>query len=337
MYFIVIITGLVLCYFTTNKPEEIISQERNVVKTIDTCDSVQQKSAMLLGDPYILNNNGAYYLYGTSANDGIEVYKSTDLKVWNGPCGATDGLALHKNDVWGEKKFWAPEVYKINGTYYMFFSVDLHVAVATSNSPTGPFIQENKKAFITNRNAIDNHLFIDGDKKYIYYVSFEPKGLEVWCAELEDDLMSIKDGTILKCISQSQPWECVEAGSVNEGPFILKNGNYYYLIYSGNGYTSQDYGLGFTVSNSPKGPWIKHPGNPFFQKPGELVGVGHCSFFTDKNQNLKMVYHSHFDKENIHPRRVHINNVSFVEDKNYDYKVLEIDTSDINSQVKHIK
>ncbi len=291
------------------------------------------KVPVLFGDPFVLNCDTVFYLYGTHAKNGIEVYKSKDLLSWSGPCGATNGLALHKNDVWGDRGFWAPEVYELNGKFYMFFSVQKHIAVATSDSPLGPFVQEEKKVLIEDNEAIDNHLFIDGDKKYIFYVNYRPGDLETWCAEMEDDLMSIKEGTAVKCISKSQPWE-FDKGSVNEGPFVLKNEDYYYLIYSGNAYTSQNYGLGFAVSKSPTGPWVKYPGNPFLQKPGNLVGVGHCSFFYDNNQSLKVVYHSHYDQQNVHPRKVHINDVHFVNDENYDYKILEVDISDLSPLIK---
>lgn len=43
-----------------------------------------------LRDPFILPDNGVYYLYGTrgatcwGAADGFDVYTSTDLKQWEG-------------------------------------------------------------------------------------------------------------------------------------------------------------------------------------------------------------------------------------------------------------
>ena len=101
------------------------------------------------------------------------------------------------------------------------------------------------------------------------------------------------------------------------------------MIYSGNGYTSYDYGVGYAVSKSIQGPWVKHPDNPILQKPGNLVGVGHCSLFYDTEQKLKIVYHSHNNKERIHPRIVHINDVHFVTDENYDYKVIKVDTQEL--------
>jgi len=289
--------------------------------------NTSRESPVLLGDPYILNDGGSYYLYGTNSPDGIEVYRSTDLMHWTGPCGATDGLALHKKNIRGDSKFWAPEVYRIGDRYYMFVSVEMQMAVATSDNPMGPFIQKKKMVYKTPEPAIDHHLCLLGEQPMIFFVSFEPRGLETWSAELENDLMSIRKCTFSRCTYHCQDWEYE---IVNEGPFVLQDDEYYYLVYSGNGYESQDYGLGFAVSKSLSGPWIKYPENPFLQRPGNLVGVGHCSFFYDQEGQLKIVYHSHFNQEKVHPRKVHINDVHFVKEDKYDYRVLKVDSSELN-------
>src|SRR3546814_14527931 len=66
-------------------------------------------------------------------------------------------------------------------------------------------------------------------------------------------------------------------GSVNEGPYVLKHQGLYYLIYSGNGYTSQEYGIGFSVADGPAGPWRKYAGNPILQSPDTLqIGRASC-------------------------------------------------------------
>jgi len=94
-------------------------------------------------DPCVLKHKGVYYLYCTSDNNsdnGIPVYKSTDLVNWEGPYGnAPGGLALHKNDVWGEKWFWAGEVIEKNGKFYMYPTVEEHLIAAVSDSPLDPF------------------------------------------------------------------------------------------------------------------------------------------------------------------------------------------------------
>jgi hypothetical protein len=69
-------------------------------------------SSVYLADPTIFLHNGTYYLYGTngdpefSKKQGFLVYTSRDLKTWEGPKGATDGLALKRGDSFGDKGFW---------------------------------------------------------------------------------------------------------------------------------------------------------------------------------------------------------------------------------------
>ena len=269
-----------------------------------------------LGDPYILLDNGVYYMYGTSGDNGIEVYKSADMVTWEGPCGVKNGFALRKEDVWGEKWFWAPEVYKINNKYYMFFSAEEHIAVAISNSPIGPFVQKIQKPLIETK-AIDSHLYIDNNgKKYLYYVAFT-NGNVIWMCEMNDDLLSIKAKTVKECFGRSQPWEFSlkePDGIVNEGPFIIKMSETYYLIYSANHYASPDYGIGYATAPSPEGPWTKFTGNPILQSPDTLRGTGHCSLFYDKEGKLCMVYHAHNNRTTVHPRKTYINHCEFVKD-----------------------
>jgi beta-xylosidase len=282
---------------------------------------------LYMGDPYILSYDSKYYLYGTSSNNGFQVYESTDLIDWEGPVGNSSGYALRKEDVWGDQWFWAPEVYYYNNQFYMFFSVEEYIAVATSDSPKGPFIQSEKSPLISSHNAIDPHLFIDDDgKKYLYYVVFNSNN-EIWTAELNDDLLSIKSGTEIKCFSAYQTWEkstSPPVSSVNEGPFVLKHNGYYYLTYSANHYASNDYGVGFAVSTSPSGPWTKYSQNPILQRPEDLTGTGHHSIFTDEKDDFFIVYHSHYDSVFVSPRKVHINRLQFSEKS--DYHILEIDS-----------
>jgi xylan 1,4-beta-xylosidase len=290
--------------------------------------------SIYLGDPYILHDGDTYYLYGTSSDDGIEVFKSTDLVHWSTPCGVKNGFALRKEDVWGDNRFWAPEVYKINSKYFMFFSVEEHIAVAISNSPMGPFVQEKQQPLLESK-AIDSHLFIDDNgKKYLYYVAFT-NGNVIWMCEMNDDLLSVKTNTIKECFGRSQPWEFSPkqpAGNVNEGPFIIKNKKTYYLVYSANHYASPDYGLGYATASSPEGPWVKYKGNPILQSPDTLSGTGHCSLFKDKNGELNVVYHAHYSRQKIHPRRVFINKCSFVKEKGEKLPVLRILPARIDPQ-----
>lgn len=285
----------------------------------DETKPISYSTPLYLADPFILLHNNTYYAYGTNADEGIEVYTSDDLLTWR----KNTELALHKNDSWGEKWFWAPEVYHINGKFYMYYTADEHICVATANSALGPFVQDNKEPMIKGEKCIDNSLFIDDDgTAYIYFDRFND-GLNIWVAELQNDLKTIKAETMTKCINVSQPWEEIWP-RVNEGAFVIKHNTTYYMTYSANSYESPFYGIGFATSSSPKGPWVKYLYNPILSRPNNntLVGVGHSAIFKDKQGNLKIVFHAHHDEKNIHPRIMYITDLTF--NDNEDPSIIKI-------------
>lgn len=265
-----------------------------------------------LGDPFILQHDETYYAYGTNDPEGIEVFTSKDLRTWERPADLARRLALKKEDSYGEKWFWAPEVYRIGNTFYMYYSADEHICVATSNSPLGPFVQAEQKPMLDTEKAIDNSLFVDDDgKAYLYFCRFND-GNNVWVAELYPSLEEIKTETMTKCIHVSQDWELVWP-RVNEGAFVVKHQDLYYMTYSANSFESPMYGVGFATSDSPMGPWVKSGLNPILQTPGKLSGTGHSANFYDRNGDLRIVFHAHYSATQIHPRRMHIGTIVFEE------------------------
>lgn len=101
------------------------------------------------------------------------------------------GVALHVKDVpWASKQMWAPDAAEKDGTYYLFFPAKGHdgifrIGVATSNSPTGPFIPQPeaiKKSF-----SIDPAVFKDAcpdeggnDSYYMYFGGIWGGQLQRW-------------------------------------------------------------------------------------------------------------------------------------------------------------
>ena len=269
-----------------------------------------------LADPYILYEDGTYYLYGTGSGDGIAVAVSKDMRKWEWPENEKYYLALHKDNSYGTYYFWAPEVYKVGDKYLMYYSSQEHICAAWGDSPLGPFKQVEKKP-MRDPKGIDNHLFIDDDgKPYLFWVHFSG-GQQVWVAELENDYTTIIPGTETKCISPVQDWEMIWA-TVNEGPFVLKHEGKYYLSYSANTYESQHYAIGYAVSDSPKGPWVKYHDNPILHQPAGLVGTGHPAFFKDKDGTNRITFHSHNKAGQIHPRILHIGTYGFENLENED-------------------
>ncbi len=274
---------------------------------------VQLENNLPIADPHVMFHQDKYYAYGTRVN-GFEVYISDDLKHWK----RGDKLALSPQNSWGNRWYWAPEVYyvKSKGKFYMFYSVDEHICVATSNNPEGPFVQE-KKEPVWDEKSIDTSLFIDDDRKaYLYFVRFTG-GNVIWVAEMNADLQSIKKETLRECIQAEAGWERKQ-DKVAEGPSLLKKNGVYYLIYSANHFKSKDYAVGYATATSPLGPWTKYSGNPILRRDNKvangLVGTGHGAPFVCKDGSYKYIYHAHASSSEVNPRTSFINDLKFSND-----------------------
>ncbi len=263
-------------------------------------------------DPFILTWEGKYYLYSTnSANNGFKVYESEDFSTWK-----DKGYCLQKGKAdspVGSGGFWAPEVYRIDGRFYMFYVTDENIGVAVSDSPLGPFTKYSDGVVFKGTQAIDPHLFIDDDgQMYLYYVKFGG-GNHIYGAKF--DLKTCKVSGEKHLLSVSEPWETV-MNKIAEGPFMLKNNGVYYLTYSANHYKSQGYAVGCATSSSPLGSFEKCEYNPILSSNGliKAVGTGHHSFFTANNGELFIVYHRHYSLTEIGPRQTCIDRCEFVTD-----------------------
>lgn len=271
-----------------------------------------------LADPTIFYRDGTYYLYGTGSNQGFQVYTSRDLKSWEGPAGANGGFALRKGESFGERGFWAPQVFEFNGKFYMAYTANESIAIAEGPGPLGPFRQKELKAFDAPVRQIDPFVFIDDDgTKYLYHVRVADGGNRIYVAELKDDFSGIKPETLKLCIDAEDQWENIENAkwSVIEGPTLVKHDNLYYLIYSANHFRSKDYAVGYAVGNSPYGPWEKYEGNPVIRRDKiGYAGAGHGDFIQGNNMS-HYVFHTHASDTAIAPRKTAIVEAGFSKPK----------------------
>ncbi len=263
---------------------------------------------LALADPFILYHEGMYYAYGSKNEEGIPVYTSADMLNWK-----YHGIAFHKDNAWSDKLFWAPEVYKTGNRFLMYVTVDWHISAAFADSPCGPFIQDKNTPIWTKERSIDNSLFIASDgQAYVFWNRGDPNG--VYVAEVEDDLVTVRAETLHHCVSPEMPWETIQ-NTISEGPFCIEYEGKFILTYSANDYRSQDYAIGAAEADNPLGPWKKYENNPLLRRPGDLVGVGHHSFFHDKDGRMWAVFHAHNSNTEIHPRLTYITGVSFSDGK----------------------
>ena len=128
-------------------------------------------------DPFVLLENGTYYLYGTRAAsfgcqvDGVDVYLSDDLETWSAPipcfCSSDYGMNNGVN--------WAPEVHKYNGAYYMFatFTQDNGLRgtyILKADAPTGPFRPHSDGAITPDGwECLDGTLYVEDGVPYIVF------------------------------------------------------------------------------------------------------------------------------------------------------------------------
>jgi len=287
-------------------------------------------SSTYQADPTVFFDNGTYYLYGTNdvaPDNGIKVFTSSDRKIWYSPSSISDGMALRKQESFGNAGFWAPQVFKYNGKYYMAYVADQQIAIASGSSPLGPFYA--KDLIVFNQKNIDPFVFIDDDnKKYLFHVDIT-NGNKIYVAEMNDDFSAVKLDTRTLCITATEPWEIIK-DKVAEGPTVLKHNGLYYLIYSANNYVSQSYAVGYATSKSIYGPWEKYSGNPVLsmQNTGK-PGTGHGDIFYDKSGQMCYVFHTHNSGTTITPRRTAIVKANFEKDNAGGNDILVMDVNSL--------
>lgn len=264
-----------------------------------------------IGDPYVLYYGGMYYLYATSMANGYYCWKSENLSEWSEPWICFKAT----EKCFGDGCFWAPEVYELNGKFYMYYTAQwkkyqneeqLRIGVAVAEKPEGPFIDvyDNRPMFDFGYGVLDAHILKDGEKNYLYYsraganhVVNGAKQSDIYVIELGKDCITVC-GSPKLILQPEQEWELKQPENKqywNEGPFVVKYNNQYHLMYSANFFESSYYGIGAAVSDNPMGPFKKYENNPVLSANENISGPGHNSVVEDKEGNLYCVYHAHTD------------------------------------------
>lgn len=277
-----------------------------------------------IGDPYVFWDDitAKWYMTGTSnrtdasGKGEVTIWSSADLTSWD------NGKTILSIDSisWRERKMntglWGAEIHKKGDTYYLFYSIwcdtsivsgtsTPRIGVATSNTVDGIYIDKGAPLFNYGYSVIDNHLFQDGDKTYFCYVRDALDNIvdglhesHIYIVEMNKDWMSLKDESeAVRLLKPEDPWE--RETNTNgwfwaEACWMQKMSNgKYYLFYSCNKFSSHEYAIGYAVSNSPKGPFIKNEDNPWLMTYSEeLAGPGNNSFFWSKDgKELFTAYH----------------------------------------------
>jgi xylan 1,4-beta-xylosidase len=261
-----------------------------------------------IADPFVLRVGKKYYLYPTSDTRGLEVFVSDDLVHW-------ERKARVFTDPRGGD--WAPEVFhnkRGDGRFYLYYtdnisrwehgSLEKQIGVAVADSPLGPFTD--KRVLATH--SIDADLFQDDDGSlYLYYVNLS-NGFKILAQPMADPVREKGAPTVI--IDPTEAWE-TRSGHVTEGPFMLKHKGTYYLMFSGSGADSPNYGIGYATSKSPTGPFVKYAGNPIAHRGGNIFGPGHHCVVEGPDGKLWLVYHQKWAEEQSFHRFLAIDPIWF--------------------------
>jgi len=247
-----------------------------------------------MADPDVIRVDGHYFLYATSDTRGYEVLESDDLVHWQ-----LKGWAFEDP----RHGAWAPDVFnnqRGDHKFYLYYTDNLpkgsgemrkQIGVAVADGPLGPF--KDKCSLATN--AIDAHLFQDDNKAFfLYYVDLSD-GFRIMVQKMSDPVTKAP-GQPKAVIWPTEEWE-TRSGHVTEGPFMLKHNGIYYLMYSGSGADSPNYGIGYATSKSPLGPFTKFKGNPIVHREGKVLGPGHHCVIEGPDHKLWLVYHQKWNEE----------------------------------------
>ena len=252
-----------------------------------------------------LGGDGNYYLTGSTGddiwefNDGIELWRSSDLKKW-------DYLGLvwsfEKDATWQKewrvhndrkcRAIWAPELSYIKGNYYLTYSIppgDRGILVSSTGKPEGPYVNalENDGKF---EGEIDASLFVDEDGSvYLVYGSG-------WIVKMKEDMTGL-DGEPVKPVLLNPDLNpdhhaftcrprrnCQDIG--RESAFLFKQDGKYYLsvadTYEGR------YSSLIAVADHITGPYRnRHEavpcggGSTYFK---DKSGKWYCCFYGNDNQ-----------------------------------------------------
>ena len=266
-------------------------------------------------DPFILNVDGTYYLYGTRGKtcwgeqDGIDGYVSADLKNWDGPFEV-----FHKPEgFWGDRCYWAPEVHVYKGSYYMFATFNNSVLnkkgtlILKADTPLGPYqIHSEGKATPEEWNCLDGTFYVS--KEGIPYMVFCHEWLdltdgEMCYVQLSDDLKrAVSEPVRMFAASEGKPWVrsvyMKETGDsyVTDGPFLYRKKNGELLMlwasYGEKGYVEA---IARSDSGEIDGHWTIDS-EPLFDHDG-----GHGMIFADRDGKEYLVLHQPNDTPNERP------------------------------------
>ena len=175
-------------------------------------------------------------VYPTECIEGntFSVYRSEDLEYFSEPVTVLDGSAI---GFWADKDFWAPEVHKYNGRYYLFGSCrsdtrNRATQIFVCDTPDGTFVPLGEPTTPSEWECLDGTFWVEDGVPYMIF-SHEWTQVgdgEIWAVPLREDLSAPSGEPFLLFKASDNPHVSSIRTSrradkcyVTDGPFLYKN------------------------------------------------------------------------------------------------------------------
>jgi beta-xylosidase len=235
-------------------------------------------------DPSILRDGDDYYMTFSSFDSypGLVIWHSRDLVNWT-PIGPS----LFKN----VGSVWAPDLVKQQGRYYIYFpgiAPYRSTYVIWADNIRGPW---SEPIDLKNRRIDPGHA-VDADGKRYLFLSAG------YLVELAPDGLSIVGGETKIYDGWPYPRDWVVETFAQEGPKIVKRGDYYYQVLAQGGTAGPPTGHMIVAarSRSLRGPWEHSPYNPILRTQSadeHWWSKGHGTLIEGPDRRWWIVYHAY--------------------------------------------
>jgi beta-xylosidase len=235
-------------------------------------------------DPSILRDGDDYYMTFSSfdAYPGLVIWHSRDLVNWE-PLGP----ALFEN----VGSVWAPDLIKHKGRYYIYFpgvTPERSIYVIWADHIRGPWSKPIKLGI----GRIDPGHAVGADGRRYLFLS---AGYRV---PLADDGLSVTGPMARVYEGWKYPEDWIVEAFAQEGPKIVRRGEYYYMVLAEGGTAGPPTGHMVVAarSRSIDGPWENSPHNPIIRTKSAAErwwSKGHGTLVETAGGRWFIVYHAY--------------------------------------------
>ena len=255
-------------------------------------------------DPFVLAENGTYYLYGSTdphiwGGDcrTFAVYVSRDLREFAPPVP----VFTRPDGFWSEEQYWAPEVHAYRGRYYLFAAFHStaegrRCQILRADSPLGPFLPFAEPFTPAGWDCLDATLWVEEGVPYAVFchewVQIVDGTVEV--VPLKEDLSGAAGEPTTLFRASEAPWTRATSfvgkfdGYITDGPFVHRLPSGKLAMIWSSCVENSVYAVGMAVSDSGsvRGPF-RHLEELLFRADG-----GHGCLFRGPRDELLLALHA---------------------------------------------